>query len=78
MRNKKKRTLNHKSPLVKKLTILLYIVITILSILNHRIDSLSDLLTETIVYTCLIIALNIMFKNISIKQIKEDIKLLFD
>ena len=78
MINKKKRTNHYKSPLVKKLTMSLYIVIAILSILNHKIDSFINLLAEITVYTCLTISLNLMFENVSIKQIKEDIKLLFD
>lgn len=77
MSNKKKRTLNHKSPLVKKLTMSLYIVVAVLSILNHKIVSLENLLTEITVYTCLAFSLNLILQNVSIKQIKEDIKLLF-
>lgn len=78
MNNKKKRTQSPISPLVKKLTMLLYIVITILSILNHKIDSLSNLLTEITVYTCLAIMLNLILENVSIKQIRKDFKLLFE
>ena len=78
MRNKKKRTNHHKSSLVKKIITGLYLIIVILSILNHKIDSFSNLLAEITVYTCLTISLNLMLENVSIKQIKEDIKLLFD
>ena len=80
MRNKKKNHPHHHkgSSLIKKIITGLYLIIAILSILNHKIDSLSNLLTEITVYTCLTISLNLMLENVSIKQIKEDIKLLFD
>lgn len=78
MENKKKRTNHDKSSLIKKIITGLYLIITILSIMNHKIDSLSNLLAEITVYTCLTISLNLMLENVSIKQIKEDIKLLFD
>lgn len=78
MKVQKKRTLNLKSPLVKKLTMLLYIVISILSIINHNIAHLSDLVLEIIVYICLTLSLNTILKNVSIKQIIEEVKLLFN
>lgn len=77
MSNKKKRTKSPISPLVKKITMLLYIVIAILSILSHKIANLENLLLEIIVYTCLAFSLNLILENVSVKQIKKFIKVLF-
>ncbi|MBQ7139944.1 MAG: hypothetical protein IJO32_00395 [Bacilli bacterium] len=79
MKNKKKRTLYHKrNSFVKKITIIFYLIIAILSIMSHKIDSLSNLLAEITVYTSLAIMLNTMLKNVSISKIMSDMKLLFD
>ena len=80
MRNKKKNHPQHHqgSSLIKKIITELYLIIAIMSIMNHKISSFSNLLAEITVYTCLTISLNLMLENVSIKQIKEDIKLLFD
>ncbi len=79
MSNKKKNHPNHQkgSSLIKKIILGLYLIIAILSIFNHKIVSLENLLTEITVYTCLAFSLNLILQNVSIKQIKEDIKLLF-
>ena len=78
MKAQKKRTQTPISPLVKKLTMSLYIVIAILSIINHKIDNWGTFLTELVVYTGFAIMLDLILENVSIKQIKEDIKLLFE
>lgn len=78
MKTQKKRTQTPISPLVKKLTMSLYIVIAILSIINHKIDNWGTFLTELVVYTGFTIMLDLILENVSIKQIKEDIKLLFE
>lgn len=78
MKTQKKRTQSPISPLVKNLTMSLYIVIAILSIINHKIDNWGTFLTELVVYTGFAIMLDLILENVSIKQIKEDIKLLFE
>lgn len=80
MKAQKKRTnpTTKKFSLIKKLTMSLYIVITILSIINHKIDNWGAFLTELVVYTGFTIMLDLILENVSIKQIKEDIKLLFE
>ncbi len=80
MKAQKKKALNHhiKKLSLKKISMLLYIVISILSIMNHNIAHLSDLVLEIIVYTCLTLSLNTILKNVSIKQIIEEVKLLFN
>ena len=77
---KKNHPLNHKtvSSFVKKLTMSLYIVIAILSIMHHQIADTNNFLTELIIYAALGVGTYIVIKNISLKQIKEDLKLFFE
>ena len=78
-KNKKKKALNHyiKKLSLKKISLIFYTIISIKSILMHNIVNLSDLLIELSVYLCIGIGLYISIKNVSIKQIREDFKLLF-
>lgn len=80
MKAQKKET--SKSPKkripLKKISLTSYTIIAILSIMSHKIDSLSNLLAEITVYTSLVIMLNTMLKNASISKIRSDMKLLFD
>ena len=79
-KKKKKRTnpTTKKFSLIKKLTMSLYIVIAILSIINHKIDNWGTFITELVVYIGFAIMLIIMLKNVSIKQFKEEFKFLFE
>lgn len=80
MSNKKKNRPNYQkgSSLIKKIIFGLYIIIVILSILNHKIDNWGTFITELVVYIGFAIMLIIMLKNVSIKQFKEDFKFLFE
>ena len=80
MKPQKKKALNHhnKKLSLKKISPISYIIVAILSIMSHKIDSLSNLLAEITVYTSLAILLNTMLKNVSISKIMSDMKLLFD
>ena len=80
MKSQKKRTnlpRIRKFPL-KKISLILYLILAILSIINHKIDNWGTFLTELVVYTGIAIMLDLILENVSIKQIKEDIKLLFE
>ena len=80
MKSQKKRTnlpRIRKFPL-KKISLILYLILAILSIINHKIDNWGAFLTELVVYTGFTIMLDLILENVSIKQIKEDIKLLFN
>lgn len=80
MKSQKKRTnlpRIRKFPL-KKISLILYLILAILSIINHKIDNWGAFLTELVVYTGFTIMLDLILENVSIKQIKEDIKLLFE
>ena len=80
MKSQKKRTNPpriRKFPL-KKISLILYLILAILSIINHKIDNWGAFLTELVVYTGFTIMLDLILENVSIKQIKEDIKLLFE
>ena len=80
MGNKKKNRPNYQkgSSLIKKIIFGLYIIIVILSILNHKIDNSGTFLTELVVYIGFAIMLIIILKNMSIKQFKEEFKILFE
>ena len=80
MGNKKKNRPNYQkgSSLIKKIIFGLYIIIVILSILNHKIDNPGTFLTELVVYIGFAIMLIIILKNMSIKQFKEEFKILFE
>ena len=80
MKAQKKRTNPpriRKFPL-KKISLILYLILVIMSIINHKIDNWGTFLTELVVYTGFAIMLDLILENVSIKQIKEDIKLLFE
>ena len=80
MKSQKKRTnlpRIRKFPL-KKISLILYLILVIMSIINHKIDNWGTFLTELVVYTGFAIMLDLILENVSIKQIKEDIKLLFE
>ena len=79
MKAQKKRPLNHykKRIPLKKISLIFYTIISIKSILMHNIVNLSDLLVELSVYLCIGFGIHIVIKNVSIKQIREDFKLLF-
>ena len=79
MKAQKKRPLNHHKKRIplKKISLILYLILVIMSIINHKIDNWGTFLTELVVYTGFAIMLDLILENISIKRIKEDIKLLF-
>ena len=77
MKTQKKRTNHLLSSLVKKLTISLYIFVAVLSIMHHNINNIGNLVVELIVYSSFGIWLNMVIKNISIKNIKEGLRILF-
>ena len=79
MKTQKKRPLNHHKKRIplKKISLILYLILVIVSISNHKIDNLGTFLTELVVYIGFAIMLIIILKNMSIKQFKEEIKILF-
>lgn len=80
MKTQKKKALNHhnKKLSLKKISLIFYTIFTIKSILMHNINTLSNLLIELLVYSCIGFGIYIATKNISITQFKEDFKLLFE
>ena len=80
MNTQKKNSHNQQkvSSFVKKLTMLLYIVMAILSMLHHNIDSINDLITEVILYVILGLGVYMIVDSISIKNIKKNLNILFD
>lgn len=80
MNTQKKNSHNQQkvSSFVKKLTMLLYIVMAILSMLHHNIDSINNLITEVILYMILGLGVYMIVDSISIKNIKKNLNILFD
>ncbi len=66
------------SSLIKMIILAFYTILAVLSILHHNINSIDSLIIELIVYTVLGLGLYTIIDNISLKSLKEGLKVLFD
>ena len=62
------------SSFVKKLTMLLYIAIVVLSIFHHEFTNIYDVISELIVYTILGLMLYVVIDSIDINEFKDFFK----